>query len=106
MRVGISSKGFRLDSNFDPRFGRAHWICIYDTESKLTEYYQNEFIDASNGAGIQLAKQLHSLKVEKVISGHFGPKAKDMLDKLNIVQQVQENKEVCIQDIISQFSAN
>jgi predicted Fe-Mo cluster-binding NifX family protein len=46
--------------------------------------YENMNINASNGAGIKSADKAVKLNVNKTISGDFGPKAKDLLDKFEI----------------------
>ena len=55
--------GNNLDSGFDLRFGCAGWFCILDEETGAT----------------------------RVISGDFGSKAKELLEKFNI-QMVLSNR--------------
>ena len=42
MKTVITSSGNELKSNFDLRFGRAAYFCIYDEESKETSFFQND----------------------------------------------------------------
>ena len=54
MKVAISAQGNDLNSLVDPRFGRARWIIIIDTESGESQALDNATnVDASGGAGVQ-----------------------------------------------------
>jgi len=76
MRIAVSSQGNDLDSAVDPRFGRAKFFIIYDTETKEFEAVTNEQnMFAAQGAGIQSAQTVVGQKVEVVVSGNLGPKA-------------------------------
>ena len=59
MKVAITSKGKSLDSEVDPRFGRAAFILVVDTESFEFEALDNsENVNAFKGAGIQAASMV------------------------------------------------
>lgn len=103
MKTIISSTGDTLSSNFDLRFGRAAWFCIYDEQNKTTEFILNEFVDSQGGAGTKAAEKMASLEANKVISGHFGPKAKDLLNKLNIQMVALSEENASIEDIITKI---
>jgi len=76
MRVAISSEGNDLTSRVDPRFGRAKYFIIYDTETRSFEAVSNEQnFQAAQGAGIQAAQNVARQNVEMVVSGNLGPKA-------------------------------
>lgn len=76
MRIAISSEGADLTSRVDPRFGRAKYFIIYDTETKEMEVVGNEQnFQAAQGAGIQSAQNVARQNVQMVISGNLGPKA-------------------------------
>lgn len=102
-KVVITSAGNALHSEFDKRFGRAAWFCIFDEENKSTTFIENEYIDANHGAGTKVAEKMVELKVTKAISGDFGPKAKELLDKFN-VQMVILQDDLKVQDIIEKLS--
>ena len=56
MKIAITAKGIRLDSEVDPRFGRAPYILIVDTETLAFEAVDNsENVNAFKGAGIKAA---------------------------------------------------
>ena len=57
MKISLSSKGDNLDSELDPRFGRAKCFIIADSETSDFKILKNEQnINAKQGAGIQAAK--------------------------------------------------
>ena len=83
MKTLISSTGNNIDSGFDLRFGRAAWFCLLNEETGETTFHENETRDASHGAGTKAVEKLVELGATKVISGDFGPKAKELLEKFN-----------------------
>lgn len=103
MKTVITSSGNTLESDFDLRFGRAAWFCVYSEENGETEFIENKNVNASNGAGIKVAEKMVELGVSKIISGDFGPKAKDMLDKFNIQMVILQNEGSRIKDIIKKI---
>jgi len=76
MKIAISSLGRDLDSQIDPRFGRAAYILIVDTVSNGVEVLNNsENINAFKGAGIQAAAMLSKKGAEVLLTGYCGPNA-------------------------------
>jgi predicted Fe-Mo cluster-binding NifX family protein len=104
MKIAISSTGNRADSLFDKRFGRAEYFCIYDKETKETVFFENEHAHANNGAGTKAAEKIVELQAKKAISGDFGPKAKELLDKLNIQMVIIQEDDLTIKDIIDKLN--
>ncbi|MBN1113841.1 MAG: NifB/NifX family molybdenum-iron cluster-binding protein [Oligoflexia bacterium] len=84
MIVCITSQNNSTDSEIDPRFGRAAYFIIYDTEAKKTNIIKNDNMDGSSGVGIQSAQVMINNKVEYVITGNIGPKAGSALNAANI----------------------
>ena len=85
MRIAISSTGKELESNLDPRFGRAAYFIILDAETmdfKAVENTQN--LNLSQGAGIQAGKTVADHHVDTLITGHCGPKAFKVLQRAGI----------------------
>jgi predicted Fe-Mo cluster-binding NifX family protein len=103
MKTIISSTGNQLKSPFDLRFGRAGWFCLLDEETGETSFFQNEFKEANQGAGGKVVEKVVELGVGKVISGDFGPKAKDLLDRFNIQMVIIPDGNQKIEDIIAQL---
>ena len=76
MKVLLTSQGKDLESPADPRFGRAKWFLVVDTESGNVEAFDNvQNLNAPQGAGVQAGQNVSNLGVECVITGHVGPKA-------------------------------
>ncbi len=103
MKTAITAKGNELTSEFDERFGRAAYFCIYDEESGAIHFEKNENADAHGGAGTKSAEKMADLQVKRVISGDFGPKAKGLLDKLEIQMVIIQNQNNTVQDIIKKI---
>jgi len=81
MRVVVTSQGPTPDSPIDPRFGRAGYLIIVDTDTGEHAAVDNGVnLNASQGAGIQTGKKVVELKAHAVITGHVGPKAFSVLD--------------------------
>ncbi|MBF0200812.1 MAG: NifB/NifX family molybdenum-iron cluster-binding protein [Desulfamplus sp.] len=86
MKVAISSNGKTLDSELDPRFGRANYFLIVDTDTmEIKEVKENiQNINLPQGAGIQAGKTVADCGVEAVITGNCGPKAFNVLQAAGI----------------------
>lgn len=100
MKIVITSTGNSLNSNFDLRFGRSGWFCVYDTDKKTSLFIENTNKNANGGAGTKTAEMVAELEVSKVISGDFGPKAKSMLEKLKIQMITIDGKSKSVREII------
>jgi predicted Fe-Mo cluster-binding NifX family protein len=103
MKTVITSLGNTTESLLDKRFGRSHWFCIYDSETKETQFITNPNIDADGGAGTQTSEMLIEMGVSKAISGHFGPKAKSLLDKFKVQMIAIEEDDITIQELINKL---
>ena len=76
MLIAVTAKSRDPESEVDPRFGRAHYFHIIDTETEELTVLENERgLSLMQGAGIQTAELLASRKVDAVLTGHCGPKA-------------------------------
>jgi predicted Fe-Mo cluster-binding NifX family protein len=76
MKVAITAKGTLLDSEIDPRFGRAPYILIVDTDTWAFEAVDNsDNVNAFKGAGIQAATMVSDKGAEVLMTGYCGPKA-------------------------------
>ncbi|RIJ48009.1 dinitrogenase iron-molybdenum cofactor biosynthesis protein [Maribellus luteus] len=106
MKTIITSTGNNLQSVFDPRFGRAGWFCVYDPETKTTNFIENSFKNVNGGAGTKTSEMAAELGAHQVISGDFGPKARTMLEKFKIQMVILEDKELSIQEIIDRINKN
>ncbi len=85
-RVAISVQHkWGLESEIDPRFGRAPAFVIVNMETKqVVIEMDNGFANDAQGAGTGAAAEMSGAKVNVVISGRFGPKAYEALNRLGI----------------------
>jgi predicted Fe-Mo cluster-binding NifX family protein len=104
MKIIITSKGNNLNSKFDLRFGRCAWLCVYNTETKNTEFIENVNKDINGGAGTKTAEKVAELGAESVMSGDFGPKAKTLLEKLKIQMVIPKEGNKSIGEMIDQLN--
>lgn len=76
MKVVVTAQGSSLDSPVDPRFGRARFFLLVDTETgNFTAHDNVQNLNAPQGAGIQAAQTVVQLGTEAVLTGNVGPKA-------------------------------
>ena len=76
MKIAVTSKGIDLDSEVDPRFGRAAYILVVDSETLSLEVLDNkENMNAFKGAGIQAAKMVSETGADVLLTGYCGPNA-------------------------------
>jgi predicted Fe-Mo cluster-binding NifX family protein len=85
MKIAVTSAGRELDSPVDPRFGRAPYILIVDSETLDFEVVDNEEnVNALRGAGIQAASMLNNTGARVLLTGHCGPNAFKVLKTAHI----------------------
>ena len=76
MKIAVTSQGKDLDSQVDPRFGRAAYILIVDSDTMNFEAIDNkDNINALKGAGIQAASNIANKGAEILLTGFCGPNA-------------------------------
>ena len=81
MKVAVSTKSDGgLSSRIDPRFGRAPYFVIVDTESNRLQVIDNlQAVESAHGAGIAAARKVVDAGVQAVITGNVGPLAFEAL---------------------------
>ncbi len=85
MKIAITSTGPTMESQIDPRFGRAAYILITDEQGNLVEAIDNsENVNSMRGAGIQASKTLADKGVQTLLTGHCGPNAATTLNAAGI----------------------
>jgi predicted Fe-Mo cluster-binding NifX family protein len=85
MKIAVTSTGTDLDSKVDPRFGRASYILIVDSETLDHEVLDNkENVNALKGAGIQAASMVSDKGAEVLLTGFCGPNAFKALNAAKI----------------------
>jgi predicted Fe-Mo cluster-binding NifX family protein len=84
MKIAITSCGQTLDSQVDPRFGRAACFVIIDTETMDFSAIENSSVTAAGGAGISAAKTVIDAGAQAVLTGNCGPNAERTLSAAGI----------------------
>jgi len=83
MRIAVTSTGESLISEVDPRFGRAAFFIVCDTDTMDFVAIENENV-AGGAAGIGSAKRVIDEGVEAVLTGNCGPNAQRTLDAAGV----------------------
>jgi predicted Fe-Mo cluster-binding NifX family protein len=104
MKLAVTSQGKQLDSPVDPRFGRARYFLVIDTEADTVTVADNsQNLNAAQGAGIQAGRNVAQLGVSAVLTGHVGPKAFTTLEAAGIA--VYTGAGGTVAEAIAQFKA-
>ena len=101
MKLAITSTGKELDSNLDPRFGRAAYFLIVETDSMSCEVFDNDNAALSGGAGIQSAQLIAAQGAKALITGHCGPNAMQTLTAAGV--QVYVGQAGTVQSLVDKF---
>lgn len=76
MKIAVTSTGRDLDSAVDPRFGRAAYILIVDSDTMEVDVIDNaDNANAFKGAGIQAAAMISDRQAQVLLTGFCGPNA-------------------------------
>ena len=85
MKIAVTSTGADVESEVDPRFGRAPYFLIVDSETFDFEALDNkENVNALKGAGIQAAGMVSNKGAEVLLTGFCGPNAFKVLKAAKI----------------------
>jgi len=104
MKIAVTAQGPDLDSPVDPRFGRAKYFLVADTEDGQSTAHSNEQnLGAVQGAGIQAARTVIGLGVAAVVTGNVGPKAFATLLAGKVA--VYTGAEGSVKEAVEQFKA-
>ena len=102
MKIAITAKGDTLDSDVDPRFGRAAYILVVDTETLAFEVIDNAVNqNAFKGAGIQAATSVCDKDAEILLTGFCGPNAFETLAEANI--KVANDQTGTVMETVNRF---
>ncbi|MBN2138741.1 MAG: NifB/NifX family molybdenum-iron cluster-binding protein [Sedimentisphaerales bacterium] len=84
MKIAVTSTGETLTCQVDPRFGRAAYFLVGDSEGNEFETIKNENIAVAGGAGISSAKLVADAGAQAVLTGNCGPNAERTLRAANV----------------------
>lgn len=104
MKIAITATGKDMSSNVDPRFGRAKYFIVVDTDANESAAHDNtQNLSAAQGAGIQAGETVARLGAQAVVTGNVGPKAFRILNAAGI--KVYLCGAGTVADAIRQFKA-
>ena len=104
MKIAVTSQGKDLDSQVDPRFGRAAYILIVDMVDETVEVLDNsDNVNAFKGAGIQAAAKIGNLGVDILLTGFCGPNAFRTLEAAGV--KVANNISGTVRDVLETFKS-
>ena len=103
MKVAIPASDEKIDALMDERFGRCPFFCFYNTKTKGVEFKENDLKNATEGVGPQVAEFLAKNGIHEVYAAEVGPKAKTILDKLNIKTTIVASR-ISIKQIINMLN--
>ena len=104
MKIIVTAQGPNLDSPVDPRFGRARYFVVVDTETgEFSPHDNTQNLNAAQGAGIQAGRNVVDLGVEAVLTGNVGPKAFATLQAANI--KIYPGASGTVKEAIEKFKA-
>ncbi len=101
MKIAVTSTGNTLDSQVDPRFGRAAYFLVVDTETMEFECISNDAVSAAGGAGISAAKTVADSGAKAVLTGNCGPNAARTLAAAGI--KLYANVSGTVKDAVESF---
>lgn len=101
MKICVSSSGNSAESTMDPRFGRAAYFVIADTDTMEYEVIENAAAASGGGAGITSGQMMVDKGVTAVITGNMGPNAMNVLKAANI--EIYRGAAVPVKENIEKF---
>ena len=96
MKYAITSQGNSLEAKIDSHFGRCEYIVTYDTDTRGWEFIPNPYKQLDEGVGPLLVELLHEKGINKIVSGSFGIKIKDLLDSKLIQMIIPKHDEITV----------
>lgn len=106
MKIAVSATGPSMDSTVDPRFGRADYLLIIETDNMaLVKVIDNRASqNAAHGAGINAASMVVDAGAQAVLTGQVGPKAFGVLNAagVNVVSEMSGT----VRDAVERFKQN
>lgn len=104
MKIAVTAKGEQLSSEVDPRFGRAPYIIIVDTETMDFEALDNSTnVNAFKGAGIQAATMVADKGAEVLLTGYCGPNAFKTVSAAGL--KVVDDVSGTVEEVVARFKS-
>jgi predicted DNA-binding protein (UPF0251 family)/predicted Fe-Mo cluster-binding NifX family protein len=104
-KIAVTSEGPTLDSQIDPRFGRAAGFVVVDPATWEFQYVDNGASQAmSQGAGINAAEAIARAGATALLTGYVGPKAFAALQAAGIAV-IQDMGDMTVRQAVEEFAA-
>ena len=86
MKILFTAKGGDWNSEIDPRFGRAEYLCIVDDQTEQLEVIDNtEISQYEHGAGPKTAEKISKTEIDAIVTGNGpGRSAAMVLQHMNL----------------------
>ncbi len=84
MRIAVSAVEGSPDAEMEPRFGRAPYYMIFDTDINEYEAMANPAVESAHGAGVQAAQLMLDSNIQVVLSGRVGPNSYQILHEAGV----------------------
>jgi predicted Fe-Mo cluster-binding NifX family protein len=101
MKIIITSSSDNIDESFNPRFGRAAYFILIDSDTREWESFPNPAADARGGAGPQAVQFIAGKGADIVISGRYGPNAFSALEAAGVKAYIASDGTVS--SVLQQF---
>ena len=105
MKLCITASGKEIEAKIDPRFGRAPYFMIVDTDSGATEVVENSAAQQVQGAGTGAAQLVIDKGVDALFTGRLGPNALNVLQVSGLKFFEGLSPEDTVQGVVEKFKA-
>lgn len=102
MKIAIAASKNDVKAQVDPHFGRCEWYCIYDTETKNTDFIENCSRHLNEKAGCNVVEFLLTKDIDIAVAGRFGSKVVEAF-RANNIQMIVPEEEIIINEFIKKF---
>lgn len=100
MIIAIPAKEKNINSVVDERFGRAAYFVLYNINTNKSEIIDNIHKAGQSGVGTKVVEMLAEKGVKTVYAKEFGPKAKRMLEQMQIEMFDIKEENILVNKII------
>lgn len=101
MKIIITASSDKIEGPFNPRFGRADYFILVDSETREAQSFANPAASARGGAGPQAVQFIANQGAEVIISGRYGPSAFTAIEAANIQAYIASNGTVS--EVLQQY---
>jgi predicted Fe-Mo cluster-binding NifX family protein len=104
MKIIITATSNKIDSPFNPRFGRTEYFILVDSETMDWEAFLNPSAGTRGGAGPRAVQFIAEKGADIVISGRYGPNAISALGAAGIKAYLAQ--EGTVDDVLQEYLEN